>query len=60
MYINTILPIFVLLLSGGIIAGVIYLFVSIIRCFSDSKQLKSEQNRLLSQITQELEKLNQK
>lgn len=60
MYINTILPIFVLLLYGGIIAGVIYLFVSIIRYFSDSKQLRSEQNRLLSQITQELEKLNQK
>ena len=52
------LPIIVLLIYGGIIAGIIYFFISIIRYLNDSRRLKIEQNQLLSQIHQELEKGN--
>lgn len=54
------LPIIVLLIYGGIIAGIIYFFISIIRYLNDSRRLKIEQNQLLSQIHQELEKANNK
>ena len=58
MYFQSLLPIFVLLIYGGIIAGIIYFVRSIIRYFNNTRQLKIEQNQLLSQIHQELEKLN--
>lgn len=57
---NMFLPIIVLLIYGGIIAGIIYFFISIIRYLNDSRRLKIEQNQLLSQIHQELEKANNK
>lgn len=40
------------------ISGGIYLIVSIFRYFNDIRELKFEQNQLLSQIHQELEKGN--
>lgn len=58
MHIEILLSLIPLIIFIGMISGGIYLIVSIFRYFNDIRELKFEQNQLLSQIHQELEKGN--